>query len=201
VTTTATALGTSITKIETLDGGWDQGKGAFHGAVAERQFAKAQLRDALSALSLVSKGLDKALYPDVATQLKMGNHRKSYAGMAAFGRAAVAVIEPIKQVFIDLGSPATVVEDLEALIAALDAAGNRKVTGFSDRVGKTAALIAEAKVGMSLVLRLDGIFSQLYKNNVELLTAWKAVKRQEQDLPSEEQTPAPGSGSGSGTGS
>ena len=201
VTTTATALGASITRIETLDGGWDQGKGTFHGAVEERQFAKAQLRDALSALSLVSKSLDKVLYPDVAAQLKMGHHRDSYAGVMAFGRAAVAVVEPIKQVFIDLGSPATVVEDLEALIAALDAAGNRKVTGFSSRVGKTAALVAEAKVGMNLVRKLDGIFSQLYKNNVELFTAWKAAKRQEQDLPSEEQTPAPGSGSGTGNGS
>ena len=199
VTTTATALGTSISTIETLDGGWDQGKGTFHGAVEERQFAKAQLRQALGALSLVSKSLDKALYPDVAAQLKMGNHRKGYAGTMAFGRAAVEVVEPIKQVFIDHGSTATVVEDLEVLIAALDVAGNRKVTGFSSRVGKTAALVAEARVGMSHVLKLDGIFSQLYKNNVELFTAWKAAKRQEQDLPNEEETPAPPPPPGSGS--
>jgi hypothetical protein len=197
VTATATALGDSITTIETLDSGWDQGKGLFLGAAEERQFAKIQLRNALSALSLVSKTLEKAVYPDVAAQLKMGNHKKTYQGTLAFGRAAVAVVEPMKQVFIDHGSAATVIEDLQALIDALEAAGNRKTTGLDSRIGKTAALRAEARVGMSHVRKLDGIFSQLYKNNVELLTAWKAAKRLQQTLPQEEATapvaPPPGS--------
>jgi hypothetical protein len=46
------------------------------------------------------------------------------------------------------------------------------------------------RAGMLLVRKLDGIFSQLYKNNVELYTAWKAAMRQEQTLP-EEEAPAP----------
>ena len=192
VTATATALGNSITTIETLDGGWDQGKGTFHGAVEERQFAKQQLRNALSALSLVSKSLDKAVYPDVAAHLKMGNHRNTYQGVLAFARAAIAIVEPMKQVFIDHGAAATVIEDLQALITALETAGNRKATGLSSRLGKTAALKAEARAGMLLVRKLDGIFSQLYKNNVELYTAWKAAMRQEQTLPPELATaPAP----------
>ena len=196
VTATATALGTSITTIETLDAGWDQGKGTFHGAVEERQFAKKQLRDALSALSLVSKSLDKTVYPDVAAHLKMGNHRNTYQGVLAFARAAIAIVEPMKQVFIDHGAVATVIEDFEALIAALEAAGNRKSTGLSSRIGKTAELKAEARAGMLLVRKLDGIFSQLYKNNVELYAAWKAAIRQEQTLPNEAPAPvAPPAGS------
>ena len=190
VDATATALGNSITTIETLDAGWDQGKGTFLGAAEERKFAKKQLRDALSALSLVSKSLDKAVYPDVASHLKMGNHRNTYQGMLAFGRAAIAIVEPMKQVFIDHGAIATVIEDLQALITALETAGNRKSTALNSRVGKTAALKAEARAGMLLVRKLDAIFSQLYRNNVELYTAWKAAKRQEQTLPPEE-APAP----------
>ena len=202
VTATTTALGTSITTIETLDSGWDQGKGTFHGAVEERQFAKSELRVALSALSLVSKSLDKATYPDVAAQLKMGNHKDSYQGILAFGRAAVAIAEPIKEVFIAHGADATVIEDLQARIDALEAAGNRKSTGLSSRVGKTAALVAAARIGMIHVRKLDGILSQLYKNNVELLTAWKAAKRQQQTLPEEAaSSPAPTPATdGSGTG-
>jgi hypothetical protein len=191
VTATATALDTSITTIEALDSGWDQGKGTFHGAVEERQSAKSDLRVALSALSLVSKSLDKASYPDVAAQLKMGNHKDSYQGILAFGRAAVAIAEPIKAVFIAHGSEATVIEDLQARIDALEAAGNRKSTGLNSRVGKTSALLAEARIGMTQVRKLDGILSQLYKNNVELYTAWKAAKRQQQTLPDEEEAPAP----------
>jgi hypothetical protein len=191
VTATSTALGTSISTIETLDAGWDQGKGTFHGAAAERQFARTVLRDALSALSLVSKSLDKAIYPDVAAQLKMSNHRRTYQGLLAFGRAAVAIVEPMKQVFIDHGAAATVVEDLDALITALEDATNRKFTGLNSRVGKTAALRAEASAGMLLVRKLDGIYSQLYKNNVELYTAWKAAKRRQQTLPEEAPASAP----------
>jgi hypothetical protein len=196
LTAAAAGLSTSITTIETLDSGWDQGKGTFHGAAAERRFRKDQLRRALSALSLVSKNLDKDTYPDIAEQLKMANHKKSYQGTLAFGRAAIAVVEPIKQVFIDHGSATTVIEDLEALITALDSAGNRKATGGGSRTGKTAALLAEARIGMSYVRTIDGILSQVYKDNVELFTAWKAAKRQQQSgeptvTPTPTPTPAP----------
>ena len=59
VTATTTALGNSITTIETLDAGWDQGIGTFHGATEERQFAKAQLRQALSALEFGGGALNR----------------------------------------------------------------------------------------------------------------------------------------------
>ena len=200
LTAAATGLGNSITTIDALDSGWDQGKGTFLGAVEERRLAKTKLRKALSALSLVSKTVDKVAYPDLAAQLKMGNHKNNYQGVLAFGRAAVTIIEPVKQVFIDHGAATTVVEDLEALITALEAAGNRKATGAGSRTGKTAALRAEARIGMSYVRKLDGIFSQVYKDNVELYTAWKAAKRQQQPMDDDEETvPAPGTGSGEGS--
>jgi hypothetical protein len=201
LTAAVTGLGNSITTIEALDSGWDQGKGTFLGAAEERLFAKIALRQALSAVSQVAKTLDKAAHPDVAAQLKMSNHKKTYQGTLTFGRAAVAIIEPIKQVFVDHGSAATVVEDLEALIAAVETAGNRKTTGLDSRVGKTAALRAEAKVGMSHLRKVDSILSQVYKGNVELYTAWKAAKRLQQTLPDEEESTPPPSGGGGGSGS
>ncbi len=197
LTAASTALGVSITNLETLDSGWDQGKGTFLGAVEERRFAKDQLQDLLSDLSLVSKSLDQTTYPDVASQLKMSNHKKTYQGVLAFGRAAVAVIEPIKEVFTAQGFATTLVEDLEALITALETAGNRKITGKASRTGKTAALEAEAKIGMKHVRKIDGILSHLYRDNVELFTAWKTTKRQQTAMEDdEEETPAPGNGSG-----
>ena len=201
VTSTATALGTSITTIETMAGTRTEGTGTFHGATEERQFAKTQLHNALSALSAVSKTLDKATHPDVAAQLKMSHSGNTYQSLLGFARAAVAIVEPKEQVFVDHGAPATVVEDLEALITALEAASNRKLTGIDSQVGKTAALAAAAKIGMLHVRKLDSILSQLYKGNVELYTAWKAAKRQQRTLSDEEEatTPPTGGGSGSGT--
>jgi hypothetical protein len=196
VTATVTALGTSISTMEALAGGRVDGTGTFHGASQERKFAKLELRDALSALSAVSKTLDKAVHPDVAEQLKMRNHSSTYVGLLAFASAAVAIVEPMKQIFIDHGAAASVVEDIEARIAALEVASNRKFNGLASQVGKGAALIAQARIGMAHVRKLDGILSQLYKNNVELYTAWKAAKRQQQALDDEEeQAPTPPTGS------
>lgn len=199
VTAASTALGTSITNMETIAGGREEGTGMFHGASQQRQFAKKDLRKALSQLSAVSKNLDMDTYPDVAAQLKMSSHGGSYQALLDFGRAAVAVVEPIKAVFIAHGSAATVIEDLEARIAAVDSAGNRKATGLDRQIGKTVALKIEARKGMTQVRKLDSILSQLYADNPELYAAWKAAKRQERLLPNEEETEVPGSGSGSGT--
>ena len=203
VTTASTALGTSITNMETLAGTREEGTGTFHGASQQRKFAKSQLRNALSKLSSVAKNLDKDTHPDVDAQLKMGKHGRSYQSLLDFGRAVVAIVTPIKQVFIDHGAAATVVEDLQALIAAVESAGNRKTTGLGSQIGKTFALEFEARKGMAQVRKLDSILSQLYADNVELYYAWKAAKRQEQSLPNEEEQPVvdPGSGATVGSGS
>jgi hypothetical protein len=192
VTAASTGLGDSITRIETLAGTRNEGTGKYHGASEERQAAKRDLQSAVSSLSQVSKTLDKTTHPDVAAQLKVGKHGNSYQGLLDFARAVVAVVEPIKAVFVAHGAAETVVDDLEAKIAALEAATNRKTTGLDSQVGKTAAIEAEARIGMSHLRKLDAILSQLYKKDVELYTAWKAAKRQQQSIPDEEEeTPAP----------
>jgi hypothetical protein len=191
VTTASTGLGESITRIETLAGTRNEGTGQYHGASEERQALKRDLQVAVSSLSQVSKTLDKTTHPDVAAQLKVGRHGNSYQSLLDFARAVVAVVEPIEEVFVAHGAAATVVEDLEAKIAALDTATNRKTTGLDSQVGKTAAIEAEARIGMSHQRKLDAILSQLYKDNVELYTAWKAAKRQQKTIPDEEEGSLP----------
>jgi hypothetical protein len=199
VTTTATALGDSITRLETLSATRNEGTGTFRGAAEERRTAKHNLKSALSSLSLVAKTLDKTTHPDVEAQLKVGRHARSYQSLLDFARAVKAVAEPIEEVFIAHGAATTFVEDLQTLITAVDAANNRKTTGLDSQVGKTAALMAEARIGMSHVRKLDSILSQLYKNNVELYAAWKAAKRQQQAMEGDEAPATPPSVSGSGS--
>ena len=201
LTAATTGLGGVITQLETLGGGRIVGTGTVRGAVETRQAAKAELRDAVSAVSKVAKTLDKATHPNVAAQLEMRRHATSYAGLAHFARAVITVITPIEQVFVDHGAAATLVDDLEAKLAAMIAAGNLKSSGLGNQIGKGEALDAIVKTGMDYLRKLDSILSQVYKGNVELLAAWKAAKRLERDLPEEEPTtptptPAPGNGSG-----
>lgn len=179
LTAAGTALTASITTIETIAGVREEGTGTYRGASQQRKFAKSQLLKALSNLSGVAKNLDKIQYPDVEDQLKMREHRQTYQSLLDFARAAKAVVEPIKQVFIDHGSEETVVEDLAAKITALEAAGSRKLTGIGKQIGKTRALTIETRKGMKLVRKLDAIYSQLFENDPALLAEWKSAKRKQ----------------------
>jgi hypothetical protein len=191
VTTASTALTAAITQIEALDSARLIGTNLSRGAVAERQLRKKALRSALSDLSRVSKTLDKTAHPDVAAQLKMGG-ATSYAALLTLANSAVTVITPIKQVFIDHGAAATVVEDLQDLIDAFVASGERRYTGLGAQVGGTAALKDAIRAGMDQVRVLDGILSILLKPAPGVLAEWKAAKRVERRLPEDDpEQPAP----------
>lgn len=183
------ALGLSITSIEALASSRNEGTGMFRGASRQRQLAKSELYLALSHLSSVAKTLDPIEYPDIAEQLKMRRHRRTYQTLLNFARAVVAVVESIQQVFIDHGSAETLMDDLNARIAALASATARQATGLGSQIGKTRAITIEARNGMKQVRKLDSILSQIYQP--ELLAAWKAAKRLERTLPAEEKITPP----------
>src|SRR5687768_1960232 len=121
-----TVVSNAITLIEELDASRLNGSSTSRGASEEKQLLRNLLRSQVSDLSRISKTLDKAVYPDVASQLKMGQ-AGSYAALITLANNAVAVATPIKQVFIDRGAPATVMEDLQASIDALQAATGRRL--------------------------------------------------------------------------
>ena len=102
-----TGVSTSITMIEALDASRLNGSSTSRGASEEKQLLRNVLRSQVSDLSRISKTLDKAVHPDVASQLKIG-HPGSYAALITLANNTVTVVTPIKQVFIDRGAPATV---------------------------------------------------------------------------------------------
>ena len=191
-----TALGNSINQVETIESGRLNGTNTFRGATAERRFLRDQLRSAVSDLSRVSKGLDKTVYPDVAAQLKMGR-LNSYASLIMHATNTITVVTPIKQVFIDRGAAATVIEDLQSSIDALVAATGRGFSGRGTQIGKNVDLYFAIRAGREQIGILDGILSILLKPTPGLLAEWRAAKRVQR---APEATPAQG-GSGPGSGS
>jgi hypothetical protein len=186
-----TALNGSIAQVLALDSQRINGIGTSSGATQERQLLRKQLRDALSDLSRVSKTLDKATYPDVAAQLKIGRRRNDQA-LLAFANNALAVVEPIKAVFIAHGATATFVEDLEALVAGFIAAGGRGSGGRGTRIGSNADLPVAIRACMNQVRILDGIMSLVLKPAPGLLAEWKAAKRVRRgSVPGESEQPVP----------
>ena len=197
----ATVLGTSITSIETLDGGRLNGNSTWRSAAEESRLLKMDLRGKVSDLSRVAKTLDKTAHPDVAAQLKMGRPA-SYADVIALAINAVAVVTPIKAVFIERGAPATVVEDLQDAIDALNAALGRSSGGRGTRIGKIVELKNAIREGRAQLRIFDSILSYALKPTPGLLAEWKAAKRVFRRRPADQPVETPGGGgSGSGSGS
>jgi hypothetical protein len=93
-------------------------------------------------------------------------------------------------VFIARGVPATVIEDLQASIDALQAATDRRLGGRSKRIGSNADLKAAIRAGRVHVAVLDGIMSIALKSQPGLLAEWRAAKRVQRRHPAESTEPA-----------
>lgn len=190
-TAALTGVSNAITTIETLDASRLNGSSTSRGASEEKQLLRKLLRSQVSDLSRISKTLDKTVHPDVASQLLVGRP-DSFAALISLAINAVAVVTPIKAVFIEHGAATTVIEDLQASIDALQAAIDRRLGGRGKRIGSNADLQVALRAGRAHVAVLDGIISIAHKNSPGLLAEWMAAKRIQRRKPAEEtEQPAP----------
>ena len=203
VTAESTALNLSIAQADALDSGRKLGRGVFLGGAAERRALRSELMSELRDLANIARTLDKAVYPDVAVQLRVAG-LTSFAAVLTHARKVADVIEPIEQVFADHGASATVADDLEAMITGLEQASARRTSGLDNQVGKRRGLENALENGMARVRKLDAILSKVFKKDPERLAAWKAARRVERDpvykdeestTPTPAPTPAPATGS------
>ena len=150
--------------------------GEFRMAAGDRQTVVADLREKLREISLTAKALDRlGVKPGLSLQFLMPKWT-----MQDLRDKAVAfkdAVEPMKQDFIDYDSPETVVDDLEAAIAAFDAATGRRYAGLGKQVGATASIAALAREGVAAVRALNAILIKRYRNDAGKLAEWNAVQR------------------------
>ena len=170
------AVDAAIDEVEQLSSGRLHSTNTFLSASAERQAARAELHEFLSDLSRISKTLDRAAFPDIAAQLKMGR-LNAYQDLLSLARNAVVVITPIQQAFIDRGAPETLIEDIESMITALELAANRRNRGLGSQIATNTSLRLAARQAMDHVRILDGILNMTLKRQPGLLAEWNAAKR------------------------
>jgi hypothetical protein len=151
-------------------------KGEFRAASASRHTVVKDLRVKLRELAATAKALDSlGVKPGLVLQFRMPKWT-----MQDLRDKAVAfkdAMEPIKQDFIDYGSETTVVEDLEAAIAAFDAATGGRYSGILKHVGATATIASLIRQGVAAVRGLDAILIKRYRNDPGKLAEWKAAQR------------------------
>jgi hypothetical protein len=194
-----TAIENAITQAEAQDLNFESGKGTVSGAVDQRLVAVYDLLSLMRSLSKASKVLDAATHPDVATKMRMGaigNLQELLTRAHVFH----TTLEPIKAAFIALGASATVAEDLQAKITAVESMRTLKLTGLDQQIGGTAGVTATVRAGMKRVRKLDAILCQIYRTNAVALAQWKAACRVERaPVTKREPTAAPApEGAGSG---
>jgi hypothetical protein len=182
-----------------------QATGEFRMAVSSRQEIVKDLKAKMREIGVTAKALHRSgVQPGLDQQFRLTT--RNLAELRSRAQAFKDALEPVKQVFIDYGSDATVVEDLDAAIAAFDLATGGRHTGLGRQINATAGLTAKAKAGILAVRALDAILIKKYRDNPALLAEWKAASRIADwpSQPSAAPTAAPeaaGSGSGSGSGS
>ena len=135
----ATAVSNAITTIEAMAENHAAGSGTKSGAVDQRLEVVDQLLNLMRSLSKAAKVLDKSIHPDVATKMRMGDV-SSFEGFLTKANVFHSTLEPIEAEFVALGASATVAADLQALITALQGAGDLKLTGLDLQIGGTAGL-------------------------------------------------------------
>lgn len=146
------------------------------GAIARRENARL-LRTKLVDLAQTGRILARKQRSGLADQLKLAR-KMSYSALEATGAAFVEVLTPLKATFIARGFPATFLEEVSELIAALRTANETKLGGLNERVESTSGLEAAAAAGVELVRDLDAMLSrQLRETAPELHAAWKRIIR------------------------
>ena len=99
--------------------------------------------------------------------------------LLALGRAAATDAVEFKERFIEYGLPADFLEDLNADIAAFEAAINAQETGRRKRVTATAAIDEIIERGMKIVRRLDAIVRNRFRDDPARLAAWLSARHVE----------------------
>ena len=196
VTTEATALDSVITALEAAGVTQDGGFGAVTGAIDSRLAVVSDLRGLMSSLAKAARSLDKVTYPDVAAKMRMGGIN-SFAQLLTRALLFKETLAPIKQVFVNLGAPADVEQELDGYINALRNAGNSKLAGLDTQVGGTLSLDALARQGTYHVNQLDTMFTQIFRKDPVALGQLQIAKRATPyPASAPAQTPPPQSGEG-----
>ena len=173
-----TGVSNAITNVEQMAEAQSSGNGTKSGAVDQRLQMVDDLLDLMRSLSKASKVLETTLHPDVATKMRMDRFG-SFEQLLVQANVFHSTLEPIEAEFIALGASATVAADLQALITALEGAGNLKLSGLDTQVGGTVGIKFAIREGLKHVRKLDAILCQVYRTNPVLLAQWKTARRTE----------------------
>jgi hypothetical protein len=192
-----TSIGTTAVALRLHGTHQDSGNADFRSGTRTRREAANALLDQMRPINHMARKLPRAEYPGVRELFRMPRSN-GYAAILSRANSFIDAVGPIKATFVDRGLPADFDELLGEAIAEVSSAANTRNMGRAEQKGGTTALDAKAAEGLMYLGELDSILSYLYRNDPELLGAWKSACHVQSDPVRRKEEPS-GSGSGSGS--
>lgn len=166
------------------------------GAFAEETEAQAILRDELEEelrdINLTAAAIaEETSNPAMMERFRMP-HAQNDSNLAASARAIAAAIRELalNDEFEAHGHPPDTATDLEAMVLDFITSEGSQGTAYGNRAGATAAIPIALRSGKAALKTLHAIFRRIYKNNPEVLAAWRTASHV-QRLSSPAKTPVP----------
>jgi len=168
-----TTLGTIITELDGYAASEAAGIGLARQGTTTRRQAREALREDLEAINRTARAM-AADVPGIDRLFRVPRNNNDQHLLSA-GRAAAIDAAPLSAQFIAHELPADFLADLNANIAALEAAINNQSSGLGDHVAARAAIDDAIDRGFEVMRKLDAIVKNKYANNASVLAEWTSV--------------------------
>ena len=191
------ALVAVITRLHGLIGAQSSGRGAAREGSSSRGAARAALRDNVEAISRTARTLAQNT-PGLDDKFRVpqeSNDQKLIGAARGFARDAA----PLSAQFIAHEMPSDFIEELNADIAALEAAIDHHTDAVGDHVGARAGIDSAIDEAVGIVRQLDTIIRNKYRNDPVVLAEWASASHTERDPKHKPDAPPPPAAGAGGT--
>ncbi len=153
------------------------GHGSARQGTATRAAARDALMEDLKAIRRTARAMAGEV-PGLDDKFRLPPDENDQLLLTA-ARAAATDAAPLSAQFIAHEMPADFLEDLNAGIAALEAAMSNQSSGVGDHVAANAAINNAIERGTNTVRKLDAIVRNKYANNPSVLAEWTSASHTE----------------------
>ncbi len=167
---------TQIGVIRQIAGQQDAATGAAQGATGTKNSLVAAIWDDLVHITRTFRTLKKR-NPVIDVDFLMPPERNE--AIVAAARAFAINALPLKQDFIDWGMESDFLDDLNADIAAYDAAAQTQDTRYAGRESDTDDLEVATKTLVGAIDDLDTLMSNILRSNAAVLGKWREASHYE----------------------
>lgn len=153
-----------------------EGQVTVHSSTAQRKQLRRAVHDELRHLARVTV-LAAKTHPELVKRLQLPSINLTSQAYQTAARAALDEASARRDLLLQHGMAATLLDDLTAALTQYDAAVEQAQAGRRTHVGAAAELEAVAAEIMDLVRLFDGLNRYRFRENADLRAAWASARK------------------------